>query len=77
MKPKPWLLGVGLLGAVLVTPLGPPASASPVSTQAKAAPAVSAFPKLSVVDVKSGKPFKLQSLAATKTPILIWFWAPH
>jgi hypothetical protein len=81
MKTKPWLLEIALVGAVLVAPVGSPVTAGAASSKAtkatKAAPVASAFPKLSVIDVKSGKSFKLQSLATTKKPLLIWFWAPH
>jgi hypothetical protein len=48
-----------------------------IHQQAKSVKAPPVFPALSVVDLKSGKAFKLSSLATTKKPVLIWFWAPH
>jgi hypothetical protein len=67
------LIGIGAAAAL-------PQAASagpPIGQQAKAAKAPSAFPAITVLDVKSGKPFKLTSLAASKKATLVWFWAPH
>jgi hypothetical protein len=65
-------LGFGFAAAPQIAIAGPA-----LTQQAKVAKAPSAFPALSVVDIKSGKRFKLASLANTKKATLLWFWAPH
>lgn len=70
-------LALGHLGVLGV--LGPinAASAASVKAQSKQKAQPVAFPALSVTDVKTGKAFKLTSLAASKKATLVWFWAPH
>ncbi len=57
------------------------AHASPaLAASAKSAPAAkpkNELPKISVTDIKSGKPFDLQSAVDGKRATLVWFWAPH
>ena len=47
---------------------------SPVASAATAAKP--AYPKVTVVDARTGKPFDLATLADTKKATLLWFWAP-
>jgi hypothetical protein len=69
---------VALVGIGVVSASPRLASAGPqIHQQAKTTKSPPVFPALSVVDLKSGKAFKLSSLAATKKATLVWFWAPH
>ena len=43
-----------------------------------AVPDLSNYPALAVTDVSSGETVELASvIAASETPVLLWFWAPH
>lgn len=35
------------------------------------------LPDLDLIDVSTGRPVNLRSLAPAATPLLLWFWAPH
>lgn len=67
------------------TTTAPAATATPAATAVPSdaatptpAPAVdTAFPAIDVVEVTSGAPVNLSTLAGSDRPTLVWFWAPH
>jgi hypothetical protein len=82
MARKTTMLGVGVM-VLVAAPLGAKAPNSPSSAaqQQKAQQQVATkkgpFPAQSVLDIRTGKPFKLASLNGIGQPVLVWFWAPH
>jgi hypothetical protein len=64
-------------------PTTAPTTAEPATTTTTApasetaAPEVNNFPDATVIDVSSGEPFNLGSLADSGTPVAMWFYYPH
>lgn len=57
-------------------PSAPTESSAPPEADAPAEEATF-LPDIEVVDVASGEPVALRSLASADRPTLLWFWAPH
>jgi outer membrane protease len=63
----------GVLAAIAVTASVVAGTSRPAAAQGS----INGYPKVNVVDLKTGKKVDLASNNGGKLPTLAWFWAPH